>query len=666
MQAVEHIETLWVPMSDGSRLAARVWLPEDARTRPVPVVLEYIPYRRRDGTRLGDDLTHPWLAAHGYACVRLDIRGTGDSDGVIRDEYTAQEQDDAVEAIAWLAAQPWCNGSVGMMGISWGGFNSLQVAARRPPALKAIITICSTDDRYADDMHYMGGGLITGNLEWGSFFFTLMGLPPDPVIVGEQWRERWMERLEAAHPVFADWMEHPWRDDYWRHGSVCEDFQAITCPVLAVGGWADGYSNTVFRLLQGLHVSCRGIVGPWGHKYPHVGVPGPAIGFLTEALRWWDHWLKGEERGVLQDPLLRAFVSESYRPAAHLDAIPGRWVAEPHWPSPTIEPRDLRLAPSRLVDGAVPDSSVLLASPHHLGAAAGEWCPYGLGGVGPELPADQRSDDGLSLVFDTDPLAEPWEILGAPVLQLSLKADRPVAQLVARLCDVAPDGMSTRITYGILNLTHREGHAAPVPLEPGQAYQITLQLNECGHRFLPGHRVRLALSSAYWPILWPAPEAATLELLLGQASFTLPLRQARSEDTAIAFEPPEAQLPMAATVMEPSLIERSQQIDVGSNGHRLQVTRIDGRTRLEPIGVERRMEKHLDYIIHPDAPDSARSDAVYELLFRSDGWDAKVRTRSAVSCTAGSFIVEADIEAFEDGRRFFSRSWTRSVPRRLV
>ena len=300
MQAVQHIEILWIPMPDGTRLAARVWLPEDTATHPVPVILEYIPYRRRDGTRLGDDLTHPWLAARGYACVRLDVRGTGDSDGVIWDEYTVQEQEDAAEAIAWLAAQSWCSGSVGMMGISWGGFNALQVAARRPPALKAIVTICSTDDRYADDMHYMGGGLLTGNLEWGSFFFTLMGLPPDPAIVGEQWRVRWLERLEAAHPVFVDWMEHPWRDDYWRHGSICEDFSAITCPVLAVGGWADGYSNTIFRLLQGLHSPCRGIIGPWGHKYPHVGVPGPAIGFLTESLRWWDQWLKGEERGVLQ------------------------------------------------------------------------------------------------------------------------------------------------------------------------------------------------------------------------------------------------------------------------------------------------------------------------------------------------------------------------------
>src|SRR5262245_58460908 len=190
----------------------------------MPAMLEYLPYRKNKGTAVGDHRQMVYLAAHGIAGIRVDQRGTGDSNGMLEDEYLAREHDDAVEAIAWIAAQPWCSGAVGMMGISWGGFNSLQVAARRPPALKAIITVCSTDDRYADDMHYMGGASLTGNLEWGSQFFIYQGRAPDPGVVGERWRQMWMERLANVTPHFENWLRHQQRDKLWKHGSICEDF----------------------------------------------------------------------------------------------------------------------------------------------------------------------------------------------------------------------------------------------------------------------------------------------------------------------------------------------------------------------------------------------------------------------------------------------------------
>src|SRR5579871_6972294 len=225
---IRSIELAWIPMPDGRRLAARLWLPLDAESHPVPAILEYIPYRRRDGTRPRDDEHHPWIAAQGYACARVDIAGSGDSDGLLLDEYLKQEQDDACEIIAWLAAQPWCSGSVGMIGISWGGFNGLQVAARRPPALKAIVTIASTDDRYADDVHFMGGTFLTkAGLEWAFFFFSLICLPPDPALVGDSWRTMWLQRLQNI-PLFQEkWFQHQRRDAYWKHGSVCEDYAAI-------------------------------------------------------------------------------------------------------------------------------------------------------------------------------------------------------------------------------------------------------------------------------------------------------------------------------------------------------------------------------------------------------------------------------------------------------
>jgi predicted acyl esterase len=276
------------------------------------------------------------------------MRGNGESDGLMLDEYTEQEQDDALEVIEWLARQPWCTGAVGMIGISWGGFNGLQVAARRPPALQAVITLCSTDDRYADDIHFMGGCLLNDNLSWASTMFAYSSRPPDPAIVGERWRELWLYRLEHTVLLVEKWLRHQRRDRQWRHGSVCEDFDAIQCPIYAVGGWADGYSNAIPRLLAGLGVPRKGLIGPWAHRYPHFATPGPQIGFLQECLRWWDRWLKGVDTAIMDEPMYRVWMEESVPPTAEYEERPGRWVAEPSWPSPNITALDYALAPFRL------------------------------------------------------------------------------------------------------------------------------------------------------------------------------------------------------------------------------------------------------------------------------------------------------------------------------
>ena len=460
LRDIDEIENVFIEMSDGCRIAARLWLPKDAEQHPVPGILEFIPYRKRDLMRSRDEPIHRYFAMNGFAAIRVDLRGTGDSEGVMDDEYTAQEHQDALEIIDWIAAQPWCSGSVGMMGISWGGFNALQVAARRPAPLKAVITLCSTDDRYADDAHYMGGCLLNENLQWGSILMLYAALPPDPELVGPGWREMWQERLEAVNAFPARWMSHPWRDDYWKHGSVCEDYSAIECAVYAIGGWADGYSNAVPRLLANLDAPRKGLIGPWAHTFPHEGVPGPAIGFLQEAVRWWSYWLKGEENGIMDEPVLRAWMQDSVAPKPFYDEWPGRWVAEEAWPSQRIETETLYLNSGHLADE--PDAPVKLSfsSPQFTGVRSGEWCAFGVEG---EMPRDQRSDDGNSLVFDSDPLEDTIEILGAPTLKLFVCSDAPVANLTVRLCDVAPDGSVLRVTYGLLNLCHRNSHEAPEP-----------------------------------------------------------------------------------------------------------------------------------------------------------------------------------------------------------
>ena len=336
---VRELENVWIPLPDGGRLAAKIWLPEGSEAEPVPAILEYIPYRKNDWTWRRDSTMHPYFAGQGYACVRVDLRGAGESDGVLLDEYLEQELDDGAEAVAWIAAQPWCTGAVGMFGISWGGFNGLQIAARRPPALKTVITLCSTDDRYADDVHYMGGCLLgVDMLPWASLMYVWNGTPPDPEIVGDGWREMWLNRLAETPPYVEAWLTHQRRDAYWQHGSVCEDFSAIECPVYAIGGWVDGYSNAIPRLLEGLPGTSKGLIGPWGHGFPHDALPGPQIGFLQECLRWWDRWLKGEENGIEHEPALCVWMQDAAQPDAQPEERPGRWVTEPSWPPAGYEP----------------------------------------------------------------------------------------------------------------------------------------------------------------------------------------------------------------------------------------------------------------------------------------------------------------------------------------
>ncbi|HWA45189.1 MAG TPA: CocE/NonD family hydrolase, partial [Hypericibacter adhaerens] len=349
--AVREIENAWIEMSDGCRLAARIWLPEGAETQKVPAILEYLPYRKRDGTAVRDQLTHPYFAAHGYACLRVDMRGNGESDGLMWDEYLKQEQDDAIEILDWIARQPWSNGKAGMIGISWGGFNGLQVAARRPAPLKAVVSICSTADRYADDIHYKGGCLLNENFGWASTMLSYSSRPPDPALVGgNRWRDIWLTRLENQPFLAPLWLRHQRRDAYWKRGSVCEDYAAIEAAVLSIGGWHDGYRNTISHLVANVKAPVKGIVGPWIHKYPHFAAPQPAIGFLQEALRWWDRWLKDIDTGVEADPAYRAYVMDSVRPARWHDERPGRWIAEATWPSPSIAIRSIELIPA----GAAP------------------------------------------------------------------------------------------------------------------------------------------------------------------------------------------------------------------------------------------------------------------------------------------------------------------------
>lgn len=654
-----------IEMADGCRLAARIWMPDNAEAQPVPAILEYIPYRKRDLTAERDDINHRYFAGHGYAGVRVDLRGSGESDGVLTDEYLPLELDDGIQVLRWIASQPWCNGHVGMIGISWGGFNGLQIAALQPPELKAVITLCSTDDRYADDVHYMGGCLLLDNLSWASTMFSYNTCPPDPALVHD-WREQWMTRLKESGLWLDTWLRHQRRDDYWKHGSICEDFSAVRCPVMAVSGWADGYSNAVFRLLEGLVVPRKGLIGPWSHKYPHLGVPGPAINFLREAVRWWDQWLGGRDTGIMEEPMLRVWMQDSTPPRPYYEHRPGRWVAEDRWPSDRIHEARYPLAPGALAQPGtdIDERELTISSPLSVGQFGGKWCSYS---DVPDQPHDQRGEDGGSLVFESAPLNESVEILGAPTVELDLASDQPVAMIAVRLMDVAPDDKSTRVSYGLLNLTHLDNDEQPTPLTPGKRYRVRVRMNDIAQSFARGHRLRVGLSTSYWPLAWPSPKPVRLSVFTGAGALILPIRPSRDVDRALPdLGKPEGASPSPRTLTRPPRQEWVITHDLARDFSELRVLFDEGMHHLElvDLGTHTMVEERYSYRDHDY--DTLRGETYWERSFKRGGWGVRTVTRTVMTATPTHFIVRADLDAYEGDVRVYTQSWDRRIPRDFV
>lgn len=659
--AFRIIENTWIAMGDGCRLAARIWLPDGAHERPVPAILEYLPYRKRDATSFRDEITHGAFASAGYACVRVDIRGNGDSDGLMEDEYTPSELNDGVAVIRWIAAQSWCSGKVGVIGISWGGFNALQLAALAPEPLGAVVTVCSTDDRYADDIHFKGGCLLNDNLIWSQQMLAYSSRPPDPEIVGERWRDLWLQRLENMPLLAANWLRHQRRDGFWKHGSICEDFASVRVPVLAVGGWADAYSNAVPRLIAGLGGRCRGIIGPWEHKYPHLVDAGGAIDFLAETLRWWDRWLKGLENGAEEEPAMRVFVLESQPPSRRRVPRAGRWVAADRWPPAGTETVTLHLG-ERCLSAHRPEpagATVRIGTPQHYGVTAGAFCPGMM--IDEELPGDQCEDDALGTCFDGEPLADPLLILGAPVVEIAARSDRPVAKLVARLCDVRPDGSSTLVAWAPLNLTHDQPHETAAALEPGRWVPIRLVLDDVAYEVPAGHRLRLVLSTTYWPMLWPSPEPVTLTARLGAGRLELPLAPAGSMAGARFDSAPELVEPRRETTAPARRSFRGKR-----NGDGTIVTEVHddfGRVFNPATGLGTESNVCRRFEIRPSEPLSARLQARWTQRIERTDWRVVTESATTMHADERAFHLSARLEAYENGALVFERAWNETIPR---
>jgi putative CocE/NonD family hydrolase len=658
----KEIENLWITMSDGVKLAARMFIPVDAEKNPVPALLEYLPYRKRDGTHVRDALTHPYLAGHGYASIRVDMRGSGDSEGLMTDEYTKQEQDDALEVIAWLARQKWCTGKVGMFGISWGGFNALQVASRQPPALKAIVTICSTDDRYEDDIHYKGGTVLNENLGWAATMLAYSSRAPDPKIVGPRWKKMWMERLKNEPFLLIPWLQHPHRDAYWKHGSVCENFGSITTPALIVGGWNDAYSNAVPRLMRGLRSPRKAIIGPWAHKYPHFAVPEPKIGFLQEMLRWWDHYLKDINTKVQDEPDYRVYVMDAYKPGSFPEKINGRWIGDSYWGFGNTETKSWALTSKGIAAAKGEDKSFSITSKQNTGFDGGEYCIIWLG---PEFPGDQAKDDAQSICFDSPTLNDDIDIVGQPTIELEFSVDKPVAHVAVRLNDVWPSGEVSRITYHLQNLCMRDSRETPTALEPGKRYTMKIKMDDIAWKLPKGHKLRVSISTSYFPMMWPAPEPVTLTVHTGKSELNLPIRKKVEIEKQMKFASPESAQPVAQKETKKPFHKRDVTIDPKTGETKLAIIDDFGTQEIKPHGMVILGAGRENYSIMPDDPLSAKMETHWTEGRKRGKWETRTETYGRLTATKTHWIVWGKIEAYEGKKQVFVKEFNESIERKL-
>ena len=677
---VSLLRDIRIPMRDGIRLAADLYLQDDetgvARfpETPVPVVMDYVPYRK-DEVDPGVMRHYLELPRHGYAVARVDIRGTGGSEGRAIDEYVAQEQLDGYDAIEWLAEQPWCDGHVSLMGISYGGFTALQVATLQPPHLTSIIPVDFTDDRYTDDCHYRGGLLrMYYDLAWyGSRMIAWNAMPSDPTAASTA-DMVWQQHIAENEPYFLAWLRHQVDGPYWRQGSVAAIADRITCPAFLIGGWRDGYPNPPIRLFERLAGPKKLLIGPWDHRYPDVAIPGPRIDHLREVVRWLDHWCRGIDDGVMDEPPIVVFMQEPG--SLDLDRLetPGRWRAERTWPPAgtrdepmllgyggTLDAAGAAVASSPSGEATSASGSDRLVYDPTVGTTAGLWS----GGVPFGLPGDQRPDEALSLVYTSPPLASDLSILGRARAIVQVRSTVRVIGVAVSLSDVAPDGVSCLVAKGMLNATRRASLTDPQPLVPGETTELAIDLDATGWRFAAGHRVRLAIAAADWPNVWPTPEPGSLDVEHGgnrPSRLVLPVVPASGPVDPPPFLPsPVPVRPAADAVPAPTWLV-SRDLLTG----RAQATIRAETEHRTPDGV--RIERDCGCVCEVDPANPAQVTARGWHACRSTyaGGTTAARADIEIASTADAFDVAIDLEVTVDGTVHATRRWVESIPRNLL
>ncbi len=663
-----------IPTRDGLELSANLFLPGAAER--VPAILNTDPYRKDDWSASWDLTLGTYFAERGYAYCRLDVRGTGSSAGVAMDEYTEAETLDGHDAVEWLAGQPWCTGAVGMWGLSYGGFTSIQVAATRPPHLRAIVPVQATDDRYTDDVHYVGGAMTVSELaQYAVSQVAMNALPALESTRGAGWLVDWRARLESTPVWLFRWAREQRDGPYWRQGSLAPAYERIEAAVLHIAGWMDEYVDAALRMQARCENAAgrRTIIGPWVHGLPHSATPAPNIDWLHEAVRWFDRWLKGEANGADLEPALTWFHRDPTPPERFPSKLNGLWRALTRWPPADPERFELRLnaggAPGRgrLLPRAGENGVDTFAHRPTAGARGGSLC-WGAGHPPNGLAADLRLEDDVGPVYVGEPLSEPLDILGVPVAVLDVAATQPVAHLVIRLGDVSPDGSVEQVSEGILNLTHRDSHAEPSPLVSGQRYEVRVPLRAAGYRFPPGHRLQLSIASAHWPVIWPSPGGGALSIHRGTnaaSRLELPLLPAGVEAVpapAFRTEPPQL-LEFGGETSEPSLWQTVEDAVAGT----LTIRTREGATSVLPDGVSTLfVGESLVMTASDREPGDGRFENACEYRLDQEGRAITVVADGTSIATATAFDMRVRISVELDGAPFFEKTWHEAVPRDLL
>jgi putative CocE/NonD family hydrolase len=660
-----------IPLPDGVRLAADIYLPSSGaaaegagENERFPVLLEYLPYRKNESRSRNYSL-YAYFVRRGYVVARVDIRGTGRSAGrLIPYEYSDIELEDGEVVIDWLSKQSWSNGNVGMFGISWGGFNSIHMAMRSPPALKAIIAIDATDDLYQDDVHFMDGILHLDSWEMSQDLDNARPGAPDYVIDENYFRNRF-----DTEPWMMTYKRQQRDGPFWERTTLKANYDALRIPTFVIGGWYDGYRDSVPRMLEHVKAPMKAIVGPWSHAFPHDPYPEPGMEWRHEAVRWFDHWLKGRETGILDEPRFAVFVREWHSPGPHLPKVDGKWRWEDGWPIARVREQALYPWHDHTLSEAAPD-----AASHEL-----RYVPsIGYEAGGPvmwwgDAAHDQRGTDAYSLVYDSVPLEDRLEILGLPKALLDVSATAPHANWFVRLSDVAPDGTVTQVAGAGFNGTHRNSARSPESLEPGKVFPLDIEMHFTSWVFPPGHRIRLSISNAQWPMFWPTPYPVTTSLHLGgETKVLLPVvrhedRSVPSVPSAPSFLPPEKgpslsgfeaiDLGTASGYGEISSVERNPQTGV------VRITATNNRGRRYPWGTERETET----IIHETSdahPENTSMTGEHRTIVELDTgrvlvWEAELTFRS----DRENFHYAYVRRLFENGVLLREKHWSDTIPR---
>ncbi len=646
------MEQAWIPMKDGVRLAATLYMPDGAKpAEKFPALLEYLPYRKDDGTAAGDYPKHAYFARRGYVSVRVDIRGFGASEGVPPErEYSEQEQVDGEQIIDWLAHRSWSNGNVGMFGISWGGFASLQMAMRHPPALKAILAVDATAELFHDDVHYIDGMAHIDEFELNMDMAEGWTGAPDYTL-----DEKVLGARFDSPPWSLLYLKQQHDGPFWRER--VRPLSEITIPSFLIGGLFDGYRDNAPDMLMHAKGPIKAIIGPWNHTFPNDAVPGPQIEWRDQAVRWFDHWLKGRDTGVERDPRLVIYMQHWHPPDPNLQEVPGEWRREDVWPPPDAQATTLFLQGNHTLadSAAVPDKHQLKYIPS-IGVEAGFW--WG------ELLSDPRPVDAFSLVYDSAPLEEEVAILGRSHALLQASATAPLANWFARLSDVTPEGTVTQITGAGLNGAQRESMSEPRDLEPGKTYPLDIEMHLTSWVFPKGHRIRIAISNALWPMTLPTPYSMTTSLELGGSNgsrLVLPVVPVHGA-AAPAFSPPQPS--EERTDIKNEGFPWPGEWTVERDEARQKTTvHWKGKDRYEyPWGKEDDFEK-LTYDADDAHPETSSVRGEAESIFTLKGRTLIWRGHLLVTTDRKNIYYKYTRELLKEGQMIKSKTWQETIPR---